>query len=197
MGYTEAAPAAPCSPPQAPAGEASDGPVLLEAPAPAQLFGQLLGDHLKITRKPIADAGRSAPYVQSELENRVGSRILPEWMDVVDDPTQTAWRGHTLLGHYSNDIEGVRPAPLTLVEKGTRKTFFLTRKPALKAFADSNGHDGRTGAKGGGGEDILVGAGGIIPDKDIAPLKALGIREIFLPGTSTRTLVAFIQKEGA
>ena len=35
-----------------------------------------------------------------------------------------------------------------------------------------------------GGEDIVVLAGGIIPDKDIAPLKALGIREIFLPGHS-------------
>ena len=46
-----------------------------------------------------------------------------------------------------------------------------------------------------GGEDILVLAGGIIPDKDIAPLKALGIREIFLPGTPTQTLVDFIQKE--
>lgn len=46
-----------------------------------------------------------------------------------------------------------------------------------------------------GGEDILVLAGGIIPDKDIAPLKALGIREIFLPGTPTQTLVEFIQKE--
>jgi methylmalonyl-CoA mutase C-terminal domain/subunit len=46
-----------------------------------------------------------------------------------------------------------------------------------------------------GGEDILVLAGGIIPDKDIAPLKALGIREIFLPGTPTQTLVQFIQKE--
>ena len=46
-----------------------------------------------------------------------------------------------------------------------------------------------------GGEDILVLAGGIIPDKDIAPLKALGIREIFLPGTPTQTLVDFIKKE--
>ena len=44
-------------------------------------------------------------------------------------------------------------------------------------------------------EDILVLAGGIIPDKDIGPLKALGIREIFLPGTPTQTLVDFIQKE--
>ncbi|HSP94543.1 MAG TPA: cobalamin B12-binding domain-containing protein [Thermoanaerobaculia bacterium] len=46
-----------------------------------------------------------------------------------------------------------------------------------------------------GGEDILVLAGGIIPDKDIAHLKALGIREIFLPGTSTQSLVDFVRKE--
>jgi methylmalonyl-CoA mutase C-terminal domain/subunit len=46
-----------------------------------------------------------------------------------------------------------------------------------------------------GGEDILVLAGGIIPDKDIVALKALGIREIFLPGTATQTLVEFIQRE--
>ena len=46
-----------------------------------------------------------------------------------------------------------------------------------------------------GGEDILVVAGGIIPDKDIPVLKALGIREVFLPGTPTQTLVDFIKKE--
>jgi methylmalonyl-CoA mutase C-terminal domain/subunit len=46
-----------------------------------------------------------------------------------------------------------------------------------------------------GGEDILVLAGGIIPDKDIGPLKAMGVREIFLPGTPTQTLVDFIRKE--
>jgi methylmalonyl-CoA mutase C-terminal domain/subunit len=45
-----------------------------------------------------------------------------------------------------------------------------------------------------GGEDILVLAGGIIPEKDIAPLKALGIREIFLPGTSTQALVDYIRQ---
>jgi len=46
-----------------------------------------------------------------------------------------------------------------------------------------------------GGEDILVLAGGIIPDKDVATLKALGIREIFLPGTPTQVLVEFIRRE--
>jgi methylmalonyl-CoA mutase C-terminal domain/subunit len=48
-----------------------------------------------------------------------------------------------------------------------------------------------------GGEDILVVAGGIIPEKDITPLKRMGIREIFLPGTSTQTLVDFIREAAA
>jgi len=51
------------------------------------------------------------------------------------------------------------------------------------------------GLKEKGGEDIVVLAGGIIPDKDIASLKALGIREIFLPGTPTQSLVEFIRQE--
>ncbi len=48
-----------------------------------------------------------------------------------------------------------------------------------------------------GGDDIVVVAGGIIPEKDIAPLKELGVREIFLPGTSTQTLVDFIREAAA
>jgi methylmalonyl-CoA mutase C-terminal domain/subunit len=46
-----------------------------------------------------------------------------------------------------------------------------------------------------GAGDVLVLAGGIIPDKDITSLKKLGIREIFLPGTPTNVLVDFIQRE--
>jgi len=46
-----------------------------------------------------------------------------------------------------------------------------------------------------GGHDILVLAGGIIPDKDIPNLKSLGVREIFLPGTPTQTLVEYIERE--
>jgi len=125
---------------QAPLGEAYDGPVLFEAPAAAQLFGQLLGDSLKVTRKPIADPGRSVPFAATELEGRLGSRILPEWMEVVDDPTQTAWQGHTLLGHYLYDMEGVAAQPVTLVDKGILKNFLLTRTPVYKDYPGSNGH---------------------------------------------------------
>ncbi|MGB6944523.1 MAG: metallopeptidase TldD-related protein [Bryobacteraceae bacterium] len=133
---------------QAPAGEAYDGPVLFEAPAAAQLFGQLLGDNLKLERKPVSDPGRPSRYSPSELENRLGSRVLPDWMDVVDDPTQTEYKGHTLLGHYLYDMEGVAPQPLTLVEKGVLKNFLLTRTPVFKEYPGSNGHARMTGPYG-------------------------------------------------
>ena len=42
--------------------------------------------------------------------------------------------------------------------------------------------------------DIVVFAGGIIPEQDIAKLKALGIREIFLPGTPTSAAVDAIRR---
>jgi methylmalonyl-CoA mutase C-terminal domain/subunit len=45
-----------------------------------------------------------------------------------------------------------------------------------------------------GVDDVLVFAGGIIPDEDIPGLKALGIREVFQPGTSTEDVVAFIHQ---
>ncbi len=43
-------------------------------------------------------------------------------------------------------------------------------------------------------EDILVLAGGIIPDKDIPKMKKIGIAEIFLPGSSTQDIIAWIEK---
>jgi methylmalonyl-CoA mutase C-terminal domain/subunit len=45
-----------------------------------------------------------------------------------------------------------------------------------------------------GGEQIAVVLGGIIPDKDIAPLIARGVREVFLPGTTTTHTVDAIRK---
>lgn len=43
--------------------------------------------------------------------------------------------------------------------------------------------------------DILVLIGGIIPDEDVDALKAMGIRGVFGPGTSTQEIVDFIQSE--
>jgi methylmalonyl-CoA mutase C-terminal domain/subunit len=44
-----------------------------------------------------------------------------------------------------------------------------------------------------GADDVVVFAGGIIPEQDIPRLKAMGIREIFLPGTTTKAAVDAIR----
>ena len=45
-----------------------------------------------------------------------------------------------------------------------------------------------------GAEDIVVFGGGIIPAEDIAALKALGVKELFTPGTSTQDIVRFVRE---
>jgi methylmalonyl-CoA mutase C-terminal domain/subunit len=42
--------------------------------------------------------------------------------------------------------------------------------------------------------DVLVVVGGIIPDVDIPKLKEIGVRGIFLPGTTMQDIVDFIKK---
>ena len=101
----------------------------------------------------------------------------------------------------------LRDAGMEVIYSGLRQTPEQIVAAAIQEDADVIGLSILSGAhnvlfpeilkllKERGGDDIVVVAGGIIPDKDIRPLKALGIREIFLPGTPTRTLVDFIRKE--
>jgi methylmalonyl-CoA mutase C-terminal domain/subunit len=42
-------------------------------------------------------------------------------------------------------------------------------------------------------DDVIVIGGGIIPGKDIPELKKLGIKEIFLPGTSLDIIVNWVR----
>jgi len=41
--------------------------------------------------------------------------------------------------------------------------------------------------------DVVVFAGGIIPEEDVPALKKIGIKEVFGPGTPTSTLVGFVK----
>ena len=45
-----------------------------------------------------------------------------------------------------------------------------------------------------GAEDVAVFGGGVIPPEDIAGLKALGVKELFTPGTSTQAIVRFVRE---
>jgi len=40
--------------------------------------------------------------------------------------------------------------------------------------------------------DVMVFAGGIIPEEDVAKLKKLGVKEIFGPGTPTETIIRYV-----
>jgi methylmalonyl-CoA mutase C-terminal domain/subunit len=42
-------------------------------------------------------------------------------------------------------------------------------------------------------DDVLVAAGGILPDEDIPAIKAMGIKGCFGPGTSTEEIIKFVQ----
>ena len=48
-----------------------------------------------------------------------------------------------------------------------------------------------------GAEDVLVFAGGIIPEQDQVGLKNAGIDQIFLPGTSTQDIVEYLDSRFA
>ncbi len=43
-------------------------------------------------------------------------------------------------------------------------------------------------------DDVIVLLGGIIPDEDVEPLKQLGVRGVFGPGTSTHDIIDFIRR---
>ncbi len=132
---------------KAPKGEDYSGPVLFEGVAGAQIFAEVLGRNLALTRRPVAEGGRGGGFQPSELEGRIGARVLPESFDVVDDPTQTEWRGRPLFGHYEVDREGVAPAPLRVVEKGALKSYLLTRQP-VRGYDASNGRARMPGSYG-------------------------------------------------
>jgi predicted Zn-dependent protease len=123
---------------KAPRGERYTGPVLFEPTAAAQLMADVFGRNLGLRRRPVSEPGRVISFAESEFEGRLGARILPDWIDITDDPTLKEWNGRRLFGNYLVDLDGVVPAPLSIVEKGVLKNMLATRQP-LKDRTESNG----------------------------------------------------------
>ena len=131
----------------APRGEDYSGPVLFEGTAGAQIFAEVLGRNLALSRRPASDGGRGGGFTPSELDGRIGARVLPDSFEVVDDPTQKEWRGRPLFGSFDVDREGVVPKPLRVVEKGVLKNYLLTRQP-VRGYEGSNGRARMPGSYG-------------------------------------------------
>jgi hypothetical protein len=149
----------------APVGETYNGPVLFEGAAGAQLFAELLPRNLALTRKPVSEPGRPSAFPVSDLEGRKEARVLPEWMTVTDEPTQTEFRGRPLFGTYKLDLEGIPAKSLVLVDKGVLVSFLLTRQP-VQGFAASNGRarlPGAFGANTAAASNLFVRASETVP----------------------------------
>jgi predicted Zn-dependent protease len=80
------------------------------------------------------------------FRNRVGQKILPDFLSIYDDPTLTHAAGSYLRGHYRFDNEGVRARRVALVEDGTLKAFLQSRSPVAKGDRP-NGHGRRSAGR--------------------------------------------------
>ena len=117
---------------KAPVGNDYSGPVLFEGEAAAEMMAQTLTDAIRLARKPVAPSGTNesgAQMVESVWATRVGQKVTPEWMTLVDDPKEIQFSGTVLSGAYSVDDEGVPAARVSVVEKGVLKGFLLSRQP--------------------------------------------------------------------
>lgn len=108
------------------------GPVLFDGGAGPELFSQVLAPKFLDMRVPASNNLQIETYAAqsaSKFQDRLGARVLPTFLSVVDDPTQPSYQGTPLLGGHTVDDEGVRARPTTLVEKGLLKTLLATRDP--------------------------------------------------------------------
>ena len=111
------------------------GPVLLSADAAAGVVSELVGPNLLGNRPMLGQNARTL----GDWANNYKSRVLPDFLSVVDDPTLTSFEGHTLLGNYEIDDEGVKASRVSLIEKGELVSYLLSREP-IRDFPNSNGH---------------------------------------------------------
>jgi predicted Zn-dependent protease len=116
------------------------GPVLFAADAADDVIASLVGANV-LGRKPqLGRPNRTTGAFATSYK----TRVLPNFLTVIDDPTLKDFQGKSLVGNYDVDDDGVKAQPVTLVENGTLVNYLVSRQP-IRDFPSSNGH-GRAGA---------------------------------------------------
>lgn len=125
----------------APMPERYNGPVLFEEQAAAEIFAQVLGNALVAQRKPIAGGGGRVQPAGSGLgfQDRLGARILPRFVGLVDDPTARETADIPFPFSYVVDDQGVAAGPTTVVDRGRLRTLLSGRTPT-RDIASSTGN---------------------------------------------------------
>ena len=111
------------------------GPVLFSADAAATVFAALIGENVLGLKPDLGQPVRTRGAFASSYK----SRVIPDFLSVVDDPTLASLDGKPLLGHYEVDDEGVRAQRVSVIEKGQLVSYLLGREP-IRDFPASNGH---------------------------------------------------------
>jgi TldD protein len=119
----------------APINDPTVGPALLTGRAAAVFFHEVFGHRDEGHRQKDVTEGQT-------FSNKVGERILPGFLSIVDDTTKKRLGSQELLGFYQFDDEGVPAQRVTLVDHGVLKNFEMSRSP-LADFPRSNGHGRR------------------------------------------------------
>jgi TldD protein len=110
------------------------GPVLFSADAATALFERLLARNVLGTRPDLGNPARTS----GDFASYYKSRVLPDFLSVVDDPHAKKVDDLTLAGNYDVDDEGVEAHPVTVVDKGVLTNYLLGREP-IRDFLHSNG----------------------------------------------------------
>jgi len=126
------------------------GPLLVSADAGVDMMRSLLAGGVTATRPRLGTEARTNGPFASSLH----AQIMPDSMDVVDDPLLKSFNGKGLVGAYDVDEEGVPAQTVKLVTAGRLENYLLAREP-VRDFPESNGH-GRAGITGGARPSIAV-----------------------------------------
>jgi hypothetical protein len=76
---------------------------------------------------------------RSEWTGKLGTRVLPANVSIVDDPTVKQFGGQDLLGTYAVDEEGVKAERVQVIENGILRDLLMSRRPGPD-LVHSNGH---------------------------------------------------------
>jgi len=120
---------------RAPAAEPFVGPAIFSGRSAGVFFHEIFGHRIEGHRQKDESEGQT--FTQS-----VGTKVLPDFLGVVFDPTARKAAGVDLNGWYLYDDEGIKARPVTVVENGVLKTFLMSRSP-IRGFEHSNGHGRR------------------------------------------------------
>ncbi len=111
------------------------GPVLFAPDAADDIVASLIGQNVLGQKPQLGKPNRTTGAFATSYK----TRVLPNFLSVVDDPTMKDFHGKSLVGSYEVDNEGVKAQAITAVENGTLANYLIGRQP-IRDFPASNGH---------------------------------------------------------